>query len=81
MEKKILKIAGIAICCSALFATAFVSMNEEASSDVTLNQLLLATDANAECVSTSTNDGYCNPLSGNCFWSYGRDECDPSVPY
>lgn len=76
MKAKALKLFGAA----AIFAVALVvnaSVNtENGSQDVNLADLANATEANAECVSTSFNNGSCG-ISNNCFWGRGENyDCD-----
>lgn len=76
MKAKVLKMFGAA----AIFAVALVvnaSVNtENGSQDVNLADLANATEANAECVGSSFNNGSCG-ISNNCFWGRGEDyDCD-----
>ncbi len=76
MKAKTLKLFGVAV----IFAVALVvnaSVNtENGTQDVNLADLANATEANAECVSTSFNNGSCG-ISNNCFWGRGESyDCD-----
>lgn len=70
MKTKGLKFFGVA----AMFAVAmFVSASvntDKGSQDVTLADLANATEANAECASSSFNNGKCG-ISNVCFWGRG----------
>lgn len=70
MKTKGLKFFGVAAMFAvAMFVNASVNTDKD-SQDVNLADLANATEANAECVSTSFNNGSCG-ISNNCFWGRG----------
>ncbi|MDR0605283.1 MAG: hypothetical protein LBG80_13355 [Bacteroidales bacterium] len=79
---KIIKIF-LPVVCTATFAVASVismSVNENKDSqDVTVQELAVATKANAECISTGFDNGRCSFMDNTC-WYAGRThplrDCD-----
>lgn len=70
MRTKYLKFLGVAAFFAvALFVNASVN-TDKGSQDVTLTDLANATEANAECPSSSFNNGKCG-ISNICFWGRG----------
>ena len=85
MKKKVL--FGAAACMIAALSVVGLNTNKTNSSDITLNDMVMTSDANAECAPYSdiSADGKC--LGGwwspwnTCVWAVGEYGCDPYKSY
>jgi hypothetical protein len=86
MKKKV--IFGAAACMIAALSVVGLNTNKTNSSNVTLSDLVMTSDANADCnpiVLEYSADGKCiggwwSPWS-TCVWAYGERGCDPHTSY
>lgn len=75
MKTKVKIFSVLAIFAVAMGVNASLK-SSNSSKDVSLSNLVNASNANAECVSTSFNNGRCG-ISNNCFWGSGSVyDCD-----
>jgi len=75
MKKKV--IFGAAVCVIATLSVVGMKANETASSDITLDGLVMTSVVNAECVRPQSHEGgWCDRV-GHCWWSWSKKECDP----
>lgn len=75
MKVKVKLFGAAVIFAAALGVNASMGMENDVK-DVVLSDLVNASEANAECVSTSFNNGSCG-ISNICFWGRGDDyNCD-----
>ena len=84
MKKKVL--FGAAACMIAALSVVGLSTNKANSSDVTLNDMVMTSDANADCAPYSdiSADGKCLGWWSNfstCVWAGGEYGCDPYKSY
>ena len=85
MKKKVL--FGAAACMIAALSVVGLSTNKANSSDVTLSDLVITSDANADCAPPHwAADGKCLGWWSNfstCVWVIGEYEhrCDPYTSY
>ena len=84
MKKKM--IFGAAACMIAALSVVGLSTNKANSSDVTLNDMVMTSDANADCAPYSdiSADGKCLGWLSNfstCVWAVGEYGCDPYKSY
>ena len=69
MKTKVKLFGAVAVFAIALGVNASIGMTND-SGDVALSDLVNASEANAECMSTSFNNCSCG-LSNVCFWGRG----------
>lgn len=75
MKRKMKLFSALAIFAVAMGVNASLK-SSNSSENVSLSNLVNASSANAECVSTSFNNGRCG-ISNNCFWGSGNNyDCD-----
>ncbi len=80
MKKKIF--IGTAACLIAAMSFVGINASKADSKGVTLSDLVMTSNANAECITSSIdalNTGGCSQLTGNCYWGaeYYTVKCDP----
>ena len=75
--KKIIKIAGGLICVTVLFFNVSLTKNINAE-NTDLTSITKLNTANAECVSTGWNAGYCWWAADICVHNISGTECDPN---
>ncbi len=80
MKKKLIYFFESTIGLFAVCATILLSLNNSTKeSNVTLQDLIGITDADAECQSSAHNNGTCG-ISDTCFWGRGTDyDCDTTL--
>ncbi len=72
-----------AIVAATLFAVVTIVGHfnkKESPRNLTLSDLAVTSDANAECIPqihNYMNTGICFQLTGNCYWDPDEDQCDP----
>ena len=79
--KKTIKFGIAAFMAVALSVAGYNSSNSNPSG-VSLSDLLMTSEANAECIQSSIselNTGGCSMLTGNCYWGAENYsvKCDP----
>jgi hypothetical protein len=84
MKKKVL--FGAAACMIAALSVVGLNTNKTNSSDITLNDMVMTSDANAESscggqVLEYSPDGHCVFGYNFCIFSCGVRECDPYTQY
>ena len=71
-------IFGAAVCMIAALSVVGMKANETASSDITLDGLVMTSVVNAECVKPQSYEGgWCYRARNQCYWSLTKRECDP----
>jgi len=79
MKKKM--IFGAAVCMIAALSVVGMKANETASSDITLDGLVMTSVVNAECVKPQnySKDGICVGIGAqrHCVYNRGHRQCDP----
>jgi hypothetical protein len=80
MKKKI--IMGAAACMIAALSVVGMNANKTNSSDVTLSDLVMTSDANADCVGTGwLAGGHCVFGYNFCIFRMDSSDCDPYRSY